>query len=92
MFIIHQLNKLFIDMGLVLKRIRTDFDHKIIGEDVKKHLSGKGRNIQADLSGGQHQNGLVEQSWQPIVPMARDWFTQNLTPTSSWWYLLKRVV
>ena len=36
--IIHQMNKLFVDMGITPKLIRTDFDHKIIGGAVRNFL------------------------------------------------------
>jgi len=44
------------------KAIRTDFDLKLLGGNVKAFLLDKGIEIDAAPSRQQHKNGLIERS------------------------------
>jgi hypothetical protein len=56
-----QAMKMFLrDCGLNPKLLRTDFDRKIMGGEVAKHLLDQNIPIQSSPPYRQHQNGLVE--------------------------------
>ena len=89
------------DIGIIPKRIITDFDHKLMGQKVIDHFSDSSGNtifetatpppkIEAAPPNKQNQNGLAESNWKAILQMARAWLSSHLLPSKFWWYALKR--
>jgi hypothetical protein len=70
--------------------IRTDFDKKLIGGEVRKLLDSRQILIEASPPYRQHQNGLVERHWQTIVSMTRNWLQSSLLPSKYWFFGVKR--
>jgi hypothetical protein len=78
------------DAGVKPKLIRTDFDQKLIGGQVKDFLLNQSIKIEASPPYRQHQNGLIERHWKTVVAMARNWLTSNLLPSKYWYFAVKR--
>ena len=72
------------------KLICTDFDPKLFAGDVATYLTDKKIEIEAAPPYRQHQNGLVERSWQTIVNMTRNWLTSAQLPSKYWYFGVKR--
>ena len=85
-----QVKQFLIDVNWVCATIRTDFDMKLIGGNVKKGLLDKGIDIDAAPPRQQHKNGLFERSWQSVVKMARNWLSSSALPSQYWWFAVKR--
>ena len=88
--VITQIRQFLIDVDGACKCIRTDFDMKLIGGQLKSLLTKKGIDIQAAPPRQQHKNGLVERSWQSVVKMARNWLSSAVLPSQFWWFAVKR--
>ena len=78
------------DVGIKPKLLRTDFDKKLIGSDVKELLLKEKIRIESAPPKRQHQNGLVERAWQSAVIMARNWLRSALLPSKFWYFALRR--
>ncbi len=83
------MQQFLIDCGTVPKIIRTDFDQKLIGGEIKEMLTKNKIRIEAAPPYRQHQNGLVEQHWQTTVSMARNWLRSSLLPSKYWFLATK---
>ena len=71
--------------------VRIDFNEKLIGGKVAELIEKEnGIDLQATPPKRQHQNGLVERSWQTIVAMSQNWLTSSLLPSKYWWFAVKR--
>ena len=88
--LLSQLQQFLIDVDGCCKAIRTDFDHKLLGGNVKTFLLDKGIDIDAAPPRQQHKNGLVERSWQGIVKLSRNWLASACLPPNFWWFAIKR--
>jgi len=88
--IIPTLQKFFKDLGREPSLIRTDFDHKLMGQAVQKFLLSTKTQIQSAPPEHQHQNGLCERNWRSILRMARSWMLSSLLPSEFWWFALNR--
>jgi hypothetical protein len=62
----------------------------LIGGKSKEILTSKNVKIEAAPPHCQHQNGLVEQAWQTIVTMTRNWMTSVYLPAKYWFFGVKR--
>ena len=82
--ILRAVKRFFKDVKVKPKLICTDFDHKLIAGEVSKYIE---EEQQVDLAPyRQHQNGLVERTWQTAVTMCRNWITSSLLPSKYWWF------
>ena len=73
-----------------IEQLYTDFDEKIIGEDVRKLLDEEHINITAVPPRCQSENGLVESHWKQIVKIAHNWLQSQLLSSNFWWFAIKR--
>jgi len=89
--LLSQLKQFLIDVDGCCKAIRSDFDHKLPGGNVKAFLLDKGIDIDATPPRQQHKNRLVERSWQGIVKLSRNWLASACLPPDFWWFAIKRV-
>ena len=80
------------NIGLVPKRFITDFDHKLMGQQILDYFTDTegSCNIESAPPNKQNQNGLAESNWKSILYMARAWLTSSLLPSKFWWYAMKR--
>jgi len=72
------------------KLIRTDFDHKIIGQQIRQYIQDNGGHIESAPPHVQSQNGLCQRSWRTLLKMSRNWLVSSLLPSSFWYHALKR--
>ena len=84
--IIAALQKLKVMAGKYPKMIYTDFDPKLLSNKVTQWLGEKDCLILAAPPEQQHQNGLVERTWQTISQMARAFINDKLMPRSYWFW------
>ena len=78
--LIQAFSKFFTDAASTPGTIHADFDHKLIGGDLRLFLTSHRIHVHAAPSGRQSQNGLVEGNWKTIVLMARSFLTDRLMP------------
>ena len=71
--IIKQLDAYFARLGILPKRLISDFDTKLIGGKARDHLNSLNIHVNAAPANRQDKNGLVERHWQTMVAMARNW-------------------
>jgi hypothetical protein len=67
-----QLDAFFAHLGMLPKRLISDFDTKLIGGKAREHLKSLQIHVNAAPSNRQDKNGLVERHWQTMVAMARN--------------------
>merc|ERR1711884_884326 len=72
------------------KLLYTDFDQKLISGKVATLVEDNEIDLQAAPPKPQPQNSPVEQSWQIIVTMTRNWLISNLLPSTFWYYGIKQ--
>ena len=72
------------------KIIRTDFDTKLMVGNIEKFLIEEKIGLESSPPYCQHQNGLVERTWQEVVKIARNWMTSNLLPSHYWYFTVKQ--
>jgi len=70
--------------------IRTDFDYKLMGRTIEKHLELNNCQLQSAPPELQSINGVCERNWRSILRMARSWLASALLPSNFWWFALKR--
>jgi len=75
-----QLESFFSHIGMVPKRIITEFDLKLIGGKAREYLNSMLVHVNAALSYRQDKNGLAERHWQTLVSMARNWLVSAELP------------
>lgn len=78
-----------LDFGRLPARLYTDFDHKLISGKVESYANKHDCTIFGSPAGRQHQNGLVEPSWQTLANMARSCITQYKMPREYWWWAIR---
>jgi hypothetical protein len=84
-----QLQAFFAHLGVVPKRLISDFDLKLIGGTAQTYLNSMLIHVIAAPSYHQDRNGLVERHWQTMVSMARNWLASSELPPSFWFYAVK---
>jgi len=82
--------KFFAEIGRVPSLIRTDFDYKLMGRTIEKHLELNQCQLQSAPPELQSINGVCERNWRSILRMARSWLASALLPSNFWWFALKR--
>jgi hypothetical protein len=85
-----QMESFFAHIGIVPKRIVSDFDTKLIGGLAREYLNSLLIHVNAAPSNRQDKNGLAERHWQTMVSMARNWFASVELPSSFWFFAVRR--
>jgi len=85
-----QLQLFFSHLGIIPKRIISDFDLKLIGGKAREFLNNMLVHVNAAPSYRQDKNGLAERHWQTIISMARNWLASAELPPSFWFYAVRR--
>jgi hypothetical protein len=62
----------FAHLGVIPKRIISDFDTKLIGGSAREYLNSLLIQVNAAPANHQDKNGLAERHWQTMVAMARN--------------------
>jgi len=78
------------EIGRQPKLIRTDFDHKLIGQKTLALFADQRTTIESAPPDQQNENGLCERNWRSILRMSRSWLASALLPSEFWWYAMKR--
>ena len=81
-----QLESFFAHLGMVPKRIISDFDLKLVGGRARQYLNSLLVHVNVAPSYRQDKNGLAECHWQTIVSMARNWLASAELPSTFWLY------
>jgi hypothetical protein len=89
-YIPRQLEAFFTHIGVVPRRLISDFDLKLIGGKAREFLNGMLIHVNAAPSYHQDKNGLVERHWQTMVAMARNWLASAELPSTFWYYAVNR--
>ena len=87
--LIHAFSQFFTDAASTPNTLHADFDHKLIGGDLRLFLLSHRIHIHAAPSGRQSQNGLVEGNWKTIVRMSRSFLTDRLMPKRFWFFAVR---
>jgi hypothetical protein len=85
-----QLEAFFAHIGMVPKRLVTDFDTKLVGGKAQDYLNSLLVHVNAAPSYRQDKNGLAERHWQMIVTMSHNWLASAELPASFWFYAVRR--
>jgi hypothetical protein len=80
-----QLEAFFAHLGIIPKRLISDFDLKLIGGKAREYLNSLLIHVNAAPSYRQDKNGLAECHWQTMVSMARNWLSSAELPSR--WYI-----
>jgi len=72
-----QMQAFFAHLGMLPKRLISDFDLKLIGGSARNYLNSMLIHVNAAPSHRQDRNGLVERHWQTMVSMARNWLASS---------------
>ena len=84
--------RFFSDAKGVPKRILTDFESKILNGPTGTYLQEATITVEAAPPKRQHQNGLVERTWQTIVYMGRSYLNDMQMPRKFWFWALRHAV
>jgi hypothetical protein len=85
-----QLESFFAHLGIVPKRIISDFDLKLVVGRARRYLNSLLVHVNAAPSHRQDKNGLAERHWQTFVSMARNWLASAELPSTFWFYAVRR--
>ena len=85
-----QLESFFAHLGIVPRRIISDFDLKLVGVRAHRYLNSLLVHANAAPSYRQDKNGLAERHWQTMVSMACNWLVSADLPPSYWFYAVRR--
>jgi len=88
--ILPAIKQLCTDLGRTPNLIRTDFDHKIMGSEIRQYIHEHQGHIESAPPHLQNQNGLCERNWRELLKMARNWLISSLLPSKFWYHALKR--
>ncbi len=80
----------FAHLGVIPKRIISDFDTKLIGGSAREYLNSLLIHVNAAPANCQDKNGLAERHWQTMVAMARNWLVSSELPPTFWFYAVRR--
>ena len=84
-----QMEAFFAHIGMVPRRIISDFGTKLIGGHARDYLNSLLVHVNAAPSYRQDKNGLAERHWQTMVSMAHNWLASAELPSSYWFYAVK---
>jgi hypothetical protein len=85
-----QLEAFFAHIGIVPRRLISDFDLKLIGGKAREYLNSLLVHVNATPASRQDKNGLAERQWQTMVSMARNWLSAAELPSTFWYYAVRR--
>jgi hypothetical protein len=85
-----QMSAFLAHIGIIPKRLITDFGLKLIGGKARDHLNSLLIHVNAAPSHHQDINGLAERHWQTMVFMARNWLASAELPSTFWFYAVHR--
>jgi len=88
--ILPSLKQFCMDIGQTPKLIRTDFDHKLMGRQIRDYLIDNKCRLESAPPELQYQNGVCERNWRSLLRMSRGWLASALLPSTFWWFALKR--
>jgi hypothetical protein len=83
-----QFEAFFAHIGVIPKRLISDFDLKLIGGKAREYFNSL--LIPEAPSYHQDKNGLAECHWQTMVSMAWNWLSSAELPSTFWYYAVKR--
>ena len=75
--------------GKLPKILYTDFDTKLLSKQIVNWYATNNGAIFAAPPEQQHQNGLVERTWQTLSNMARAFINDKQMPRSFWYWAIK---
>ena len=87
--ITNALQRLKVMAGKLPRIMYTDFDPKLLSKTVTNWYLDNDGMILAAPPEQQHQNGLVERTWQTISQMARAYINDKQMPKSYWYWAIK---
>jgi hypothetical protein len=82
----------FIDAGGFPKRVRCDFDKRLIQGDVGRLLKANGVIIGASPPHRQSQNGAVERCWNTACEMGRSFLAEAQLPKRYWFWAIRTAI
>jgi len=85
-----QMDAFFAHLGVLPRRLVSDFDLKLIGGKARDHLNQLRIHVNAAPSSRQDRNGLAERHWQMVMAMARNWLASAELPGKFWFLAVKR--
>lgn len=85
-----QLQAFFAHIGVIPKRLLSDFDLKLVGGKARDYLNSLSIHVNTAPPYHQDKNGLAECHWQTLVSMARNWLASAELPSSFWYYAISR--
>jgi hypothetical protein len=85
-----QMETFFSHIGIIPKRIISDFDTKLIGGQAREYLNSLLIHVNVAPSHRQDKNGLAERHWQTMISMARNWLASAELPPTFWFYAVRR--
>jgi hypothetical protein len=86
-----QLESFYAHLGVVPRRIISDFDLLLIGGKARDYLNGLLVHVNAAPSYRQDKNGLAECHWQTLISMARYWWLGRAPLANSYFHGQKLV-
>jgi len=84
-----QLEFFFANLGMLPKRLITDFDTKLIGGKARDYLNSFKIHVNAAPSNHQDRNVLAEHHWQTMTAMPHSWLASAELPAKFWFYAVK---
>ena len=90
--IVDALWRFFIDAGGFPKRVRCDFDKRLIQGDVGRLLKANGVKIGASPPHRQSQNGAVERLWNTACEMGRSFLAEAQLPKRYWFWAIRTAI
>jgi hypothetical protein len=85
-----QLELFFSHLGVIPRRITSDFDLKLIGGKAREYLNSLLVHVNVAPSYRQDKNGLEECHWQTLISMAQNWLASVELPPPFWFYAVHR--
>jgi hypothetical protein len=85
-----QLELFFSHLGIIPRRVITDFDLKLIGGKARDYFNSMLVHVNAAPPYRQDKNGLSERDWQTLVSMSRNRLASAELPSSFWFYAVRR--
>jgi len=85
----NQLEAFFAHIGVIPKRLISDFDLKLIGGKARNYLNKMLIHVNAAPACRQDKNGLAQRHWQTMVSMARNWLVSAKLPSTFWYYAVQ---
>ena len=87
--IIHTLQQLKVTAGKLPRKLYTDFDPKLLSKIITTWYNSNNGIILAAPPEQQHQNGLVEKTWQTLSGIRRAYINDKQMPRSFWFWAIK---